>query len=61
MNTEYVIYYTNLNRRERTPAMQTLEEAQRSAEFLLWQGAKKVRIVNKSSRKETPNDEIEGD
>lgn len=45
----YVVYYTNpgksVNKNQRTHAFNTLEDAKESAEFLKWQGAKKVRII----------------
>ena len=41
----YRVYYSNLRKREKTQAWQTYEEAEKSAKFLKWQGAKKIKIV----------------
>jgi hypothetical protein len=41
---KYRILYSNMGRPERTTDIDTLAEAQESADFLKFQGAKRVRI-----------------
>ena len=42
--TKYIVYYTNINKREKSPAYSTREEAEECAEFLKFQGAKRLSI-----------------
>uniref|UniRef100_A0A6M3K9T5 Uncharacterized protein n=1 Tax=viral metagenome TaxID=1070528 RepID=A0A6M3K9T5_9ZZZZ len=41
----FVVHYSNMGKPERSPVYETEEEALKGAEFLKFQGAKRVRIV----------------
>lgn len=44
LKMKYQVLYSNEERRESTPPFNTREEAQESADFLKFQGAKRIKI-----------------